>query len=145
MDTMDALSNGAFLRGGGEDTDLASSDWVELEWLKAKGYYTMEAFIANRLEVSLRLAWSSNGNGNGKKKKRGGGIKLKDKLNAAAMSANAYWRTKACADWWLNLDTATQKQIWTCLLRKSAKSVVHSCLDLLTTLLSGCFLCHLLS
>ncbi|XP_018458928.2 uncharacterized protein LOC108829837 isoform X1 [Raphanus sativus] len=128
VDTMDALSNGAFLRGGGEDTDLASSDWVELEWLKAKGYYTMEAFIANRLEVSLRLAWSSNGNGNGKKKKRGGGIKLKDKLNAAAMSANAYWRTKACADWWLNLDTATQKQIWTCLLGKSAKSVIHEIL-----------------
>lgn len=116
VETMDALSNGSFLRG--EETDLGSSDWVELEWLKAKGYYTMEAFIANRLEVSLRLAWLNTSNG----KKRG--MKLKEKLNAAAAAANAYWRTKACADWWQNLEAATHKKIWTCLLGKSAKSVV---------------------
>ncbi|CAH2069067.1 unnamed protein product [Thlaspi arvense] len=114
VETMDALSNGAFLRG--EETYLGS-DWVELEWLKAKGYYTMEAFIANRLEVSLRLAWLNTNSG----KKRG--MKLKEKLNAAAAAANAYWRTKACADWWQNLDAATHKNIWTCLLGKSAKSV----------------------
>lgn len=116
VETMDDLSNGSFLRG--EETDLGSSDWVELEWLKAKGYYTMEAFIANRLEVSLRLAWLNTCSG----KKRG--MKLKEKLNAASAAANAYWRTKACADWWQNLDAATQKKVWTCLLGKSAKSVV---------------------
>lgn len=116
VETMDALSSGSFLRG--EETDLGSSDWVELEWLKAKGYYTMEAFIANRLEVSLRLAWLNTSNG----KKRG--MKLKEKLNAAAAAANAYWRTKACVDWWQNLEAATHKKIWTCLLGKSAKSVV---------------------
>lgn len=115
VETMDAVSNGAFLRG--EESDLGSN-WVELEWLKAKGYYTMEAFIANRLEVSLRLAWLNTNSG----KKRG--MKLKEKLNAAAASANAYWRKKACADWWQNLDAATHKKIWTCLLGKSAKSLV---------------------
>lgn len=115
VETMDALSNGAFLRG--EESDLGSN-WVELEWLKAKGYYSMEAFIANRLEVSLRLAWLNTNSG----KKRG--IKLKDKLNAAAAAANAYWRKKACVDWWQNLDATTHKKIWTCLLGKSAKSVV---------------------
>ncbi|KAL0846046.1 hypothetical protein Bca101_019292 [Brassica carinata] len=120
VETMDALSNGSFLRG--EETDLGSSDWVELEWLKAKGYYTMEAFIANRLEVSLRLAWLNTCNG----KKRG--MKLKEKLNAAAAAANAYCRTKACADWWQNLDATTQKKIWTCLLGKSAKSVIYEIL-----------------
>ncbi|KAL0674930.1 hypothetical protein Bca4012_002911 [Brassica carinata] len=120
VETMDALSNGSFLRG--EETDLGSSDWVELEWLKAKGYYTMEAFIANRLEVSLRLAWLNTSNG----KKRG--MKLKEKLNAAAAAANAYWRTKACADWWQNLEAATHKKIWTCLLGKSAKSVIYEIL-----------------
>lgn len=116
VETMDALSSGAFLRG--EETDLLSN-WVELEWLKAKGYYTMEAFIANRLEVSLRLAWLNTNSG----KKRG--IKLKEKLNAAAAAANAYWRKKASVDWWQNLDAATQNKIWTCLLGKSAKSVVR--------------------
>ncbi|XP_024009832.1 uncharacterized protein LOC18015150 isoform X2 [Eutrema salsugineum] len=119
VETMDALSNGAFLRG--EETDLGSA-WVELEWLKAKGYYTMEAFIANRLEVSLRLAWLNTISG----KKRG--MKLKEKLNAAAAAANAYWRTKACADWWVHLDPQTHKKIWTCLLGKSAKSVIYEIL-----------------
>ncbi|KAF8087182.1 hypothetical protein N665_0596s0032 [Sinapis alba] len=121
VETMDALSNGSFLRG--DDTDLGSSDWVELEWLKAKGYYTMEAFIANRLEVSLRLAWL-NTSCNAKKR----GIKLKQKLNAAAAAANAYWRTKACADWWHNLDAATHKKISTCFLAKSAKSLIYEIL-----------------
>ncbi|XP_033143422.1 uncharacterized protein LOC103858376 isoform X1 [Brassica rapa] len=120
VETMDALSSGSFLRG--EETDLGSSDWVELEWLKAKGYYTMEAFIANRLEVSLRLAWLNTSNG----KKRG--MKLREKLNAAAAAANAYWRTKACVDWWQNLEAATHKKIWTCLLAKSAKSVIYEIL-----------------
>ncbi|CAL9232562.1 unnamed protein product [Arabidopsis halleri] len=119
VETMDALSNGAFLRG--EESDLGPN-WVELEWLKAKGYYSMEAFIANRLEVSLRLAWLNTNSG----KRRG--IKLKEKLNAAAAAANSYWRKKACVDWWQNLDAATHKRIWTCLLGKSAKSVIYEIL-----------------
>jgi len=115
VETMDVLSDGAFLRG--EESDLGSN-WVELEWLKAKGYYSMEAFVANRLEVSMRLAWLNTNSG----KRRG--IKLKEKLNAAAAAANSYWRKKACVDWWQNLDAATHKKIWTCLFGKSAKSVV---------------------
>jgi hypothetical protein len=51
---MDEISNGGFLRG---DQSKLGSDWVELEWLKEKGYYSIEAFVANRLEVALRLAW----------------------------------------------------------------------------------------
>lgn len=119
VETMDALSNGEFLRG--EESDLGSN-WVELGWLRAKGYYTMEAFLANRLEVSLRLAWLNTNPNSGKK--RGIKLKLKEKLNDAAAAANAYWRHKACVDWWLNLDAATQKQIWTTLFAKSAKPLV---------------------
>ncbi|CAN8309004.1 unnamed protein product [Cochlearia groenlandica] len=123
VETMDALSDGAFLRG--EESDLGS-DWVELDWLKSKGYYSLEAFIANRLEVSLRLAWLNTNNSNGKQ--RGIKLKLKEKLNAAASAANAYWRIKACADWWLNMDVQTHNTIWTCLFGKSAKSVINEIL-----------------
>ncbi|XP_023635771.1 uncharacterized protein LOC17883065 isoform X2 [Capsella rubella] len=124
VETMDALSNGAFLRG--EESDLGSN-WVELDWLKAKGYYSMEAFIANRLEVSLRLAWfNTNTSSTSSGKKRG--IKLKEKLNAAAASANAFWRKKASVDWWENLDAATKTKFWTCLFGKSAKSVIYEIL-----------------
>ncbi|XP_010419530.1 PREDICTED: uncharacterized protein LOC104705261 isoform X1 [Camelina sativa] len=120
VEAMDALSNGAFLRG--EESDLGSN-WVELDWLKAKGYYSMEAFVANRLEVSLRLAWLNTHSG-GKKR----GIKLKEKLNAAAAAANAFWRKKASVDWWENLDAATHTKFWTCLFAKSAKSVIYEVL-----------------
>lgn len=117
VETIDKVSNGAFLRG---DTSELGSEWVELDWLKAKGYYSMETFIANKLEVSLRLAWLNCNNG----KKRG--VKLKEKLNAAGVAANVYWRKKGCLNWWVNLGAATRKKIWNAVLGKAAKSLVFS-------------------
>lgn len=114
VETMDKVSNGAFLRG---DSSELISEWVELDWLKAKGYYSMEAFIANKLEVNLRLAWLNCSNG----KKRG--VKLKEKLNAAGAAANVYWRKKGCLNWWVNLGAATRKKIWNAVLGKAAKSL----------------------
>lgn len=113
---MDEISNGDFLRG--EESDLGL-DWVEFNWLKDKGYYSMEAFVANRLEVALRLAWLSCSNG----KKRG--VKLKEKMSAAGLAANVYWRKKGCVDSWGNLDLATRRNILTSVLGKSAKPLVH--------------------
>ncbi|XP_059651589.1 uncharacterized protein LOC132299140 isoform X2 [Cornus florida] len=111
---MDAVSNGGFLRG--EESGLGS-DWVELEWLKAKGYYSIEAFVANRLEVALRLSWLNSNNG----KKRG--VKLKEKAAAAGMTANAYWRKKGCIDWWRKLDVEMRRKVFTTVLGKAAKSL----------------------
>ncbi|KAF8020461.1 hypothetical protein BT93_G1006 [Corymbia citriodora subsp. variegata] len=98
VETMDKVSNGGFLRG--EESELGA-DWVELSWLKAKGYYALEAFVANRLEVALRLAWLNCHSG----KKRG--VKLKEKLAMANVAANVFWRKKGCVDWWSNLDAET--------------------------------------
>lgn len=117
IDIMDEISNGGFLRG--EESELGG-DWVEFEWLKAKGYYSIEAFIVNRLEVGLRLAWLNCNNG----KKRG--VKLKEKLNAAGTAANVYWRKKGCVDWWMNLDDAMRRKVLTVILGKAAKSLVLS-------------------
>ncbi|XVF33541.1 hypothetical protein REPUB_Repub17cG0177500 [Reevesia pubescens] len=114
VETMDKVSNGAFLRG--EESELGL-DWIELEWLKSKGYYSMEAFVVNRLEVALRLAWLNCNNG----KRRG--VKLKEKVNAAGIAANVYWRKKGCIDWWVNLGDATRRKMMTAILGKAAKSL----------------------
>lgn len=112
---MDEISNGGFLRG--EESELGS-DWVELEWLKAKGYYSMEAFVANRLEVALRLAFLNCNSG----RKRG--VKLKEKASAAGIAANVFWRKKGCVDWWKSLDAVMRRKILTAAFGKSAKSLV---------------------
>lgn len=117
VEVMDGVSNGGFLRG--EESELGS-DWVESKWLKAKGYYGIEAFVANRLEVALRLAWLNGSSGNGKKR----GVKLKEKASSAGVAANVFWRKKGCVDWWENLDSSTRKKIFNAVLGKSAKHLV---------------------
>ncbi|XP_062091560.1 uncharacterized protein LOC133797618 isoform X2 [Humulus lupulus] len=119
VEAMDVVSNGAFLRG--EDNGLGS-DWVELGWLKEKGYYSIESFVANRLEVALRLAWLNSSNG----KKRG--VKLKEKVSAAGMAANVFWRKKGCVDWWGNLDASTRRKALSAVMGKSAKSLCREIL-----------------
>ncbi|KAK7260115.1 hypothetical protein RIF29_25888 [Crotalaria pallida] len=115
VEVMDGISNGAFLRGG-EDGELGA-DWVELHWLKSKGYYGIEAFIANRVEVAMRLAWLNSSGG----KKRG--VKLKEKLNGVGIAANVFWRKKGCVDWWLNVDAVTRKKVLTTIMSKAAKNL----------------------
>jgi hypothetical protein len=83
---MYGISNGGFLRG---DESELGSDWVELEWLKAKGYYSLEAFVVNRLEVAPRLAWLNCNGG------RRGGVKLKEKASVAGVVANVYGGRRA--------------------------------------------------
>ncbi|KAM7512128.1 hypothetical protein LguiB_011003 [Lonicera macranthoides] len=111
---MDRVSNGEFLSG--EESGL-SSEWFELSWLKAKGYYSIEAFVANKLEVALRLSWLNCYNG----KKKGG--KLKEKTSMVGVAANVYWRKKGCMDWWESLDKATKEKVFRTVLGKSTKSL----------------------
>ncbi|KAK3435114.1 hypothetical protein EUGRSUZ_D02494 [Eucalyptus grandis] len=125
VETMDKVSNGGFLRG--EESELGA-DWVELGWLKAKGYYALEAFVANRLEVALRLAWLNCQSG----KKRG--VKLKEKLAMAGVAANVFWRKKGCVDWWSNLDAEVRQKALTSVLGKSVKALT---LEILTEVKSA--------
>ncbi|XP_058221627.1 uncharacterized protein LOC131331748 isoform X4 [Rhododendron vialii] len=119
---MDGLSNGGFLRGEGGGL---GEEWVELEWLKEKGYYGIEEFMANRLEVALRLSWL-NCCSNGKKR----GVRLKEKASAAGVAANVYWRKKGCVDWWEKLDASTRKNVFRVILGKSAKSLTAEILKM---------------
>ncbi|XP_057980849.1 uncharacterized protein LOC131166376 isoform X2 [Malania oleifera] len=116
---MDGVSNGGFLRG--EATELGA-DWVEMKWLKAKGYYSIESFLANRLEVALRLAWLNCSSG----KKRG--VKLQEKVNATGMAVNVFWRKKGCLDWWGKLDGAIKRKVFRTVLGKAAKSLTDETL-----------------
>ncbi|KAL9669630.1 hypothetical protein QQ045_007177 [Rhodiola kirilowii] len=115
LEVMDRASGGGFLRG--EEGGLGG-DWVELSWLKGKGYYGIEAFVANRMEVSLRLAWLNSSGG----KRRG--VKLKEKVDVAGVAANAYWRKKGFVDWWEKLDTIARKSMLTMILGKQAKALI---------------------
>lgn len=121
---MDAISGGRFLRG--EVKDLAAK-WLELPWLKDKGYYSIESFVANRFEVALRLSWVSSEGG----KKLKGGKATKGKTLSAGLAANALWRRKGCVDWWAGLDPGGRKKIIGAFLGKAAKYLVHVFLNCL--------------
>ncbi|KAL8263520.1 hypothetical protein R6Q59_021650 [Mikania micrantha] len=123
VEAMDGVSNGEFLRGE-DGVLLGSMKCVELNWLKVKGYYSMEAFVANRLELALRLSWLHLNIG----KKRG--VKLKEKYvcAAAGVAENVFWRKIGCVDWWMKLDHQTKKKISRILLGKAARSLTHDVL-----------------
>lgn len=115
VEVMDVVTNGGFLRG---EESKVGEDWVEFEWLKGKGYYGIESFVVNRLEVALRLSWMNCSSG----KKRG--VKLKEKVGLAGVAANVFWRKKGCVDWWGKLDVGTKKKIFRTFIGKAAKSMV---------------------
>ncbi|KAL3624512.1 hypothetical protein CASFOL_031180 [Castilleja foliolosa] len=115
VEVMDGITNGEFLRGG-DEAELVG-EWVELGWLKGKGYYSLEEFIVNRIEVALRLAWLSS---NCVKKR---GVKLKEKLSGAGVAVNVFWRKKGCVDWWEKLDGCMKKKVYCAYLGKAARKV----------------------
>ncbi|KAK6120720.1 hypothetical protein DH2020_045536 [Rehmannia glutinosa] len=114
---LDAMCVSEGLVEDGERRGGDGGDWVELGWLKEKGYYSMEEFVVNRMEVALRLAWLNSNSG----KKRG--VKLKEKLSAAGVAANLFWRKKGCVDWWEKLDGSVKKKVYCAYLGKAARNV----------------------
>ncbi|XP_025810971.1 uncharacterized protein LOC112888836 isoform X4 [Panicum hallii] len=109
---MDEISGGRFLCSGEGEVDLnalACQDFPELPWLNAKGYYVIEEFVANRLEIALRMSWAAAGGGGvgGRKAARvGKGVKEK-----AGLAANAFWREKGYVDWWMRLEPRMRARI----------------------------------
>lgn len=122
VEVMDSVSDSGFLNGGSDWGELGS-EWVELGWLKAKGYYSMEAFVVNRIEVALRMAWLNSNSNNNSGKKRG--VKLKEKAsNAVGVGVNVYWRKRGCVEWWERLNDGVKKRVFQMVLRHAAKSLV---------------------
>ncbi|KAL6007839.1 hypothetical protein ACLOJK_033342 [Asimina triloba] len=128
VDVMDGVSDGQFLRG--DDGCMSGSKWHEMPWLKAKGYYSLEAFVANGLEQALRLSWLSCCTG----KKRG--AKVKQKLEAAGVAANVFSRKKGCLDWWEGLVPAVRRKVLRYVLGKAAKRLANDAFKNEITLLN---------
>ncbi|CAA6666784.1 unnamed protein product [Spirodela intermedia] len=114
---MDGISSGGFLRE--LDLNTSQSAWVEFEWLKAKGYYSIESFLSNKLELALRMSWLEC---HGGKKPRAG--KSRVKVGTAGVAANVFWRQKGCLDWWLGLGPGVRKKVILLFLCKGAKTLV---------------------
>lgn len=114
---MDGVSGGRFLRG--EEKGLGE-DWFEFAWLKEKGYYSLEAFVANKLELALRLSWMNATGG-----KRRGGVGGKAKEGIAGVSANVFWRKKGCLDWWDRMEPHLKEKVLRVVFGKSAKTLVR--------------------
>lgn len=122
---MDEISGGRFLCCGDGEVDLAAlacQDFPELPWLNAKGYYVIEEFLANRLEIALRMSWAAAGGGGagGRKAVRiGKGVKEK-----AGLAANAFWREKGYVDWWMRLEPRMRARITGAFFGKGAMALV---------------------
>ncbi|KAH9621285.1 hypothetical protein KSS87_000896 [Heliosperma pusillum] len=117
---MDDVSGGGFLSGEADEWAELGLEWAEMRWLKAKGYYSLEEFVANRVEVALRMAWLNSGGGGGGGRKRG--VKLKEKVkNVVGLGINVYWRKRGCVDWWNRLDHGVKRKIFRTVLGTAAK------------------------
>lgn len=120
---MDVISEGRFLIG--EDGTGKAVKWPELAWLKDKGYYSLESYIANRLENALRISWrEANGGGGGRKGRGGKGVKDKAVVVTSGMAANVFWRKKGCLDWWSRLDQRDRQKVFDAFLGKASRTMV---------------------
>uniref|UniRef100_A0A453SZ41 Uncharacterized protein n=1 Tax=Aegilops tauschii subsp. strangulata TaxID=200361 RepID=A0A453SZ41_AEGTS len=122
---MDEICGGAFLRAGDGEVDLAalaSEEFPELPWLKAKGYYVIEEFVANWVEIALRMSWAAAaaGGGAGGKKAVRVGRCVKEK---AGLASTAFWREKGYVDWWMRLEPRVRARITGAFFGKSAKAI----------------------
>ncbi|GLJ36545.1 hypothetical protein SUGI_0734400 [Cryptomeria japonica] len=136
VSVMDAISNGEFLRSSGPSS-ASKWQWEELPWLKDKGYYSLAAFVVNKLELSLRLSWLAS-----RAKKR---INNSNVNNSAGneTAANVFWRKKGCVRWWSKVDSDTKATAFKLAVAKAAKfeanQLVRNSKDLLQTKRQGNF------
>ncbi|KAG2613585.1 hypothetical protein PVAP13_4KG367700 [Panicum virgatum] len=127
---MDEISGGRFLCSGQGEVDLtalACQDFPELPWLNAKGYYVIEEFVANRLEIALRMSWAAAGGGGvgGRKAARvGKGVK-----ENAGLAANAFWREKGYVDWWMRLEPRMRARIMGAFFGKGAVALANEMVE----------------
>nr|CAB3471125.1 unnamed protein product [Digitaria exilis] len=127
---MDEISGGRFLCSGEVEVDLtalACQDFPELPWLDAKGYYVIEEFVANRLEIALRMSWAAAGGGGvGGRKTVRVGKSVKEK---AGLAANAFWREKGYVDWWMRLEPRMRARIMGAFFGKGAVALANEMVE----------------
>ncbi|XP_015694239.1 uncharacterized protein LOC102706205 isoform X2 [Oryza brachyantha] len=130
---MDEISGGKFLCCGDGEVDLtalAAEEFPELPWLQAKGYYVVEEFVGNWVEIALRMSWAAaaaggGGGGAGRKAVRvGKGVKEK-----AGLAANAFWRGKGYVDWWMRLEPRVRARIMGAFFGKGTTALANEIIE----------------
>ncbi|KAG0573197.1 hypothetical protein KC19_VG157000 [Ceratodon purpureus] len=109
LEVVEELSSGGFLE---HPLRLVASPWAETRWLQVQGYYSIAAFIANKLEISI---WSSYNFSLGSKRFVKNSCSSKtsellrsnripgrciDILESAAIGQSLHGRKRGCVDWW---------------------------------------------
>lgn len=113
LEVMGEISYGEFLE---HPLGLTASPWEETPWLQVQGYYSVAAFIANKLEICI---WSSYSLSMGSKRsfknqwiiKTSESLRSKwtsgrsvDVLESAAAAQSLHERKRGCIDWWNRVD-----------------------------------------
>ncbi|EEC81146.1 hypothetical protein OsI_24054 [Oryza sativa Indica Group] len=109
---------------------MVGEEFPELPWLKAKGYYVIEEFVANWVEIALRMSWAAAGGGGGgggggrKAVRVGKGVKEK-----AGLAANAFWREKGYVDWWMRLEPRVRARIMGAFFGKGTTALANEIIE----------------
>ncbi|MCO5609800.1 hypothetical protein L7F22_064032 [Adiantum nelumboides] len=126
--TMDTITFGGFLSSLGSSQH--NSSWQELPWLKSMGYYTLAAFVANKLELAMWSAWLIDEGINRPPKtlskelrKTGWNVKAYS-LNTSTMTMCK--RCKAFKDWWINLEEIARFNMLRLAIPKAVKVEVST-------------------
>ncbi|KAJ4804100.1 Non-canonical poly(A) RNA polymerase PAPD5 [Rhynchospora pubera] len=125
VEVMDAITGGRFLTGEENIGTGKAEKWPEMAWLKDKGYYSLESYIANRLEIALIISWREANGGGGRKGKGGKGVKDKAVAATSGMAANVFWRKKGCLDWWDRLDQRQRHKALDAFVGKASRTMAE--------------------
>ncbi|CAK9867158.1 unnamed protein product [Sphagnum jensenii] len=129
---MDEVSYGLFLV---HPLESVASPWEETPWLQVQGYYSMAAFIANKLEIAIWSSWICSGVG--KRPSRGGvrGSKVSEPVKnnssmvrvanvsgTATIAQSIYRRRQGCLDWWNEVGSNVKEKTVKVALAAATKS-----------------------
>lgn len=119
---MDTITHGEFLT---TVAGRSSSPWEELPWLKAMGYYSLPAFVANKLELAVWSAWfqaegSRRPSRNLAREFRKTGRSVQTGPNDVSASLVCR-RNKGFTDWWAKLPKDVQSRALRYAVARAAK------------------------
>ncbi|KAJ7543957.1 hypothetical protein O6H91_09G060100 [Diphasiastrum complanatum] len=143
---MDTLSYHAFL--GNPCISGSSSPWDETQWLKCMGYYTMPAYVVNKLEFALWSGWIS---ALGTKRPSKPSTKSRKAhtsehvtssclpyvYETAALAARICKKRQGCVKWWSKVNAETRKDVFKVALIAATKYEVQGAVRQANSSLGG--------
>lgn len=106
------------------------SSWEELPWLKSMGYYTMAAFVANKVELAMQSAWLRDEGTHrppknlSKELRKTGLLAKAHKKDVAAMTVLK--RYQGFKDWWITFKEDARSKMLRLAVARVAKMEVRT-------------------